>query len=106
VRARAGPVPDGSAAPALAGFPPVIGSASTVLILGSFPGAASLEAGHYYAHPRNLFWPILGELLGQPLSQLGFAERYRIVVERGLAIWDVLSACRRDGSLDSGIRDA
>jgi len=88
------------------GFPPVVSARARVLILGSFPGEASLAAGHYYAHPRNLFWPILAGLLGEPLAELPFEQRYAIVVERGLAIWDVLSACRREGSLDSAIRDA
>lgn len=88
------------------GFPPVIASDARLLILGSFPGEASLAAGHYYAHPRNLFWPILGELLGESLAELPFERRYEIVRARRLAIWDVLSACRRAGSLDSSIRDA
>ena len=88
------------------GFPPVIAADARLLILGSFPGEASLAAGHYYAHPRNLFWPILGELLGEPLPSLPFERRYELVRARRLAIWDVLSACRRAGSLDSAIRDA
>ncbi|HRO59841.1 MAG TPA: DNA-deoxyinosine glycosylase, partial [Burkholderiaceae bacterium] len=88
------------------GFPPVIAADARLLILGSFPGEASLAAGHYYAHPRNLFWPILGELLGEPLIELPFEQRYEFVRVRRIAIWDVLSACRRAGSLDSSIRDA
>lgn len=88
------------------GFPPVAGPDARLLILGSFPSEASLAAGHYYAHPRNLFWRILGEVLGEPLVELPFEQRYRIVRERGIAIWDVHSACRREGSLDSAIRDS
>ena len=88
------------------GFPPVIAADARLLILGSFPGEASLAAGHYYAHPRNLFWPILAELLGEPLTELPFERRYERVRARRIAIWDVLSACRRAGSLDSSIRDA
>jgi hypoxanthine-DNA glycosylase len=88
------------------GFAPVIAPDARLLVLGSFPGEASLAAGHYYAHPRNLFWTILAEVLGEPLTGVAFDERYRIVRMRGIAIWDVLSACRREGSLDSAIREA
>jgi hypoxanthine-DNA glycosylase len=90
----------------LAGLPPVVGPRSRLLVLGSFPGEASLAAGHYYAHPRNQFWPILAHALGQPLPGWPFERRYRAVVEAGLAIWDVFGGCRREGSLDSSIRDA
>jgi len=88
------------------GFPPVVAPDARLLILGSFPSEASLAAGHYYAHPRNQFWPILGELLGEPLTELPFERRYQLVRERGIAIWDVHAACRREGSLDSAIRDS
>lgn len=90
----------------LAGLPPVVGPRSRLLVLGSFPGEASLAAGHYYAHPRNQFWPILAHALGQPLPDWPFERRYRAVVGAGLAIWDVFGGCRREGSLDSSIRDA
>lgn len=92
-------------APPLRGLPPVIAPHSRLLILGSFPGEASLAAGHYYAHPRNLFWPILGEVLGEPLDEWPFERRYEAVLAAGLAIWDVWGACRREGSLDSAIRE-
>ncbi|MCD6673768.1 MAG: DNA-deoxyinosine glycosylase [Burkholderiaceae bacterium] len=92
--------------PPLRGLPPVIAPHSRLLILGSFPGEASLAAGHYYAHPRNLFWPILGQVLGEPLDEWPFERRYETMLAAGLAIWDVWGACRREGSLDSAIRDA
>ena len=90
----------------LQGFEPVVGPASRLLVLGSFPGEASLAAGGYYAHPRNQFWPILAHVLARPLADWPFERRYRAVVAAGLAIWDVYAGCRRDGSLDSSIRDA
>ncbi|MGD9945222.1 MAG: DNA-deoxyinosine glycosylase [Burkholderiaceae bacterium] len=95
-----------AAPPRLRGFPPVIAATSRLLVLGSFPGEASLAAGHYYAHPRNQFWPILSAVLDQPLVDWPFERRYQAVLEAGLGIWDVYDACQREGSLDSRIREA
>jgi len=90
----------------LRGLPPVIGPRTRLLVLGSFPGVASLQAGEYYAHPRNHFWPILSALWGLDLRALPYAQRIDAVRERGLGIWDVYAHCRREGSLDSAIEDA
>lgn len=90
----------------LCGLPPVIGGAARVLILGSFPSAASLAAQQYYAHPRNQFWHILGAVLNQPLPLLDYPARIAFVEAAGIAIWDVFAECERDGSLDAAIRHA
>lgn len=82
----------------------MIGGKPRLLVLGSFPGEASLAQGRYYAHPRNQFWPIVGDLLGEPLAGLDYALRLERLIARGVALWDVLGACRRDGSLDASIR--
>jgi hypoxanthine-DNA glycosylase len=72
------------------------------LILGSLPGAASLRAGEYYAHPRNAFWPILGSVLGfDPAAAYG--RRVAALERARIAVWDVCRAARRPGSLDSAI---
>ncbi len=86
-------------------FPPVSTPQARTLILGSMPGGASLRAGEYYAHSRNLFWPILGELVGAHPS-LPYALRLRHLTDAGLALWDVLQSCERDGSLDASIAPA
>ncbi len=90
----------------LRGLPPVIDHRTRLLVLGSFPSAASLQAGQYYAHPRNQFWPLLSALWNVDLRSLGYAKRLQEVLRRGLGIWDVYAHCRREGSLDSAIRDA
>lgn len=90
----------------LVGLPPVIGSQTRLLVLGSFPGVASLREQRYYGHPQNQFWKILGALWSVDLVALGYAERLDVVRDRGLGIWDVYAACEREGSLDTAIRNA
>lgn len=91
----------------LRGFPPVVAADTHTLILGSFPGEASLAATQYYAHPRNQFWRLLGTVLGEPqLVELAYEERLRRVLSHGIGVWDVLAACTREGSLDAAIRNA
>ena len=83
-------------------FEPIIGQQPRVVILGSMPGVASLEAVQYYAHPRNAFWPIMGELFDiNPTAD--YTSRIRQMASRPLILWDTLKSCRRPGSLDSNI---
>ena len=84
-------------------FAPIIGEEPSVLLLGSMPGGESLRRGQYYAHPRNLFWPFLGEICGAG-PQLAYPARAVRLTEAGVALWDVLKHCEREGSLDSNIR--
>ncbi|KDB09262.1 Hypoxanthine-DNA glycosylase [Burkholderia sp. lig30] len=91
----------------LRGFPPVVGPGTHTLILGSFPGEASLAAAQYYAHPRNQFWRLLGAVFDEPeLHALAYDARLERLLTHGIGIWDVLAACHREGSLDSAIRHA
>lgn len=94
------------AEPLLQGLAPLHSPAARLLVLGSFPGVASLAAQQYYAHPRNQFWPLLAALWQQPLDAWSYARRVDWVRLNGLAIWDVYARCRRPGSLDADIRDA
>lgn len=87
-------------------FPPVVGKKPRVLILGSFPGEASLRLRQYYGHPQNRFWELVGTALGEDLRGLPYAKRLARLKARGIALWDVVAEARRKGSLDSDIRDA
>ena len=85
------------------GFSPVATTDARVLVLGSMPSVASLAKQQYHGHPSNAFGLIMGELFGAR-PELPYEERRRIVCDQGLAVWDVLRACHREGSLDAAIR--
>jgi TDG/mug DNA glycosylase family protein len=83
-------------------FPAVIGADTSILILGSMPGVASLNAQQYYAHPQNHFWRIMGAICGAG-PELPYEQRLQALLRQGLGLWDVLQSCVRGGSLDTAI---
>jgi hypoxanthine-DNA glycosylase len=83
-------------------LPPSVATDCRVLVLGSMPGAASLTAANYYAHPRNRFWPLMGALCDFD-STLPYAERIAALHHAGVGLWDVIGQCERRGSLDADI---
>lgn len=96
-------------APRLSGLPPIVTADTRLLVLGSFPGAASLARQQYYAHPQNQFWKILQALWpAYPLAAGAdsYVARGRWLLDRGLGLWDVYASCEREGSLDTAIRQA
>jgi hypoxanthine-DNA glycosylase len=85
-------------------FPPIASEKSRILILGSMPGEPSLKASEYYAHRRNAFWRIMGELFDASPS-LPYGDRLGRLQSEGVALWDCLRACVRPGSLDTSITE-
>ena len=84
-------------------FAPVFDEQSRLPVLGTMPSVQSRDAGFYYAHPRNRFWPVLAACFGQPLPE-SIAEKTRMLLANGIALWDILASCEIIGSDDSSIR--
>ena len=95
----------GAAAAALPkrSFPPIVDARARALVLGTLPGEESLRRGQYYAHPRNLFWPIVAALF-DAAPAMNYPERLDFVAARGIALWDVCELAEREASADSAIR--
>lgn len=85
-------------------FPPVYGGNSHILILGSFPSAASREVNFYYGHIRNRFWKVLSLVCGEPVPE-DIDGRKEFILAHGLALWDSIASCTVAGSSDASIKD-
>ena len=79
---------------------------SKILILGSMPGVKSLEEQQYYAHPQNRFWKVIGRICKEPkLSELDYNTKLKTLLNNNIAFWDTIKSCKREGSLDSDIKN-
>jgi hypoxanthine-DNA glycosylase len=87
-------------------FPPIFDRNSETLILGTFPSVQSRASGFYYAHPRNRFWPVLSNILTpDAATPSDINEKKRLILDNGLALWDVLDSCDIMGSSDASIKN-
>ncbi len=91
--------------PLLIGLPPLIADGSRVLILGSFPSPISLARQEYYGNPQNHFWPVMEALFGIDRSA-PYVDRTARLFAHGIAVWDVIAECTREGSGDDRIQHA
>ena len=97
------------AKPVLQGLPPLLDANTRLVVLGSFPGVASLRAQQYYGHPQNQFWKIMATLLSPNAAEvlaMPYTERAHWLLSQGVGLWDVYAACERVGSLDGHIQNA
>ncbi|HKL10970.1 MAG TPA: DNA-deoxyinosine glycosylase [Clostridia bacterium] len=86
-------------------FEPILGKNPEILILGTMPSVKSLENREYYGHGRNQFWRIMGDLFGFRRDD-DYELRKRRIIEKKIAVWDVIGSCERKGSLDRDIKNA
>lgn len=86
-------------------FGPVYDENSRILILGSFPSVKSREANFFYGHPMNRFWPLMARILNAETPD-GTEEKRALMLDNGVALWDVLDSCDIAGSSDSSIKNA
>lgn len=84
---------------------PVYDADSKILILGTMPSPKSREAGFYYSHPRNRFWPVLAALFEESLPQTN-EEKRALLLRHRIAVWDVIASCEITGASDTSIRNA
>lgn len=84
-------------------FKPIINDSARIIILGSMPGIKSLTEQQYYAHPQNAFWRIMSSLFDFD-THASYEQRLALLQSGGVALWDVLHSCKREGSLDSMIQ--
>ena len=85
-------------------FDPVVNPHTRLLVLGSLPGEKSLAEGRYYAHKQNAFWYLMSQVIGVDLAPLEYPARLATLLAHGVGLWDVIAEARRDGSLDSNIK--
>ena len=85
-------------------FPPIVNNDSQILILGTMPGDRSLQLQQYYGHAGNHFWKILFTLFNMPFTK-DYEVRRQLLIDHGIALWDVLRACECEGSSDNNIKN-
>lgn len=83
-------------------FPSLSNPEATVLLLGTMPGVKSLEMNQYYGHPQNNFWRLVAAVFNEEVPT-DYSQKRQMLLRNKIAVWDVLQACERPGSLDSAI---
>ena len=102
------------------GFEPVFDQHSRVLVLGSFPSVLSRANAFYYGNPQNRFWRVMAACLGVPVPpnegdplasgepatlDASIAAKRAMLLNGGVALWDVIESCDIKGSSDASIKN-
>ena len=102
------------------GFEPVFDRRSRGLVLGSFPSVLSGANTFYYGNPQNRFWRVMAACLGVPVPpnegdalasgepatlDASVAAKRAMLLNGGVALWDVIESCDIKGSSDASIRN-
>ena len=102
------------------GFEPVFDERSRVLMLGSFPSVLSRANAFYYGNPQNRFWRVMAACLGAPVPpnegdpladgtpatlDASIAAKRFMLLDGGVALWDVIESCDIKGSSDASIKN-
>lgn len=85
-------------------IPPLYDQNSKILILGSFPSVKSREQMFFYGHPQNRFWKVIAGIYGADVP-ITMAEKRSLLLNMGIAVWDVIGSCDIEGSADSTIKN-
>lgn len=85
------------------GFPPLFDKNSKILILGSFPSVKSREQNFYYGNKQNRFWGLLGKAFCAAAETV--SDRKQLCIANGIALWDIVTSCEIEGSMDSDIKN-
>lgn len=83
---------------------PVFDTHSKIMILGSFPSVKSREGKFFYHHSQNRFWKVLAGILKCEVPDT-ISEKREMLLNHGIAVWDVIASCEIEGSSDSSIKN-
>ncbi|MDR1195699.1 MAG: DNA-deoxyinosine glycosylase [Endomicrobium sp.] len=85
-------------------FAPLKGKSPKVLILGTMPGGAALMKKEYYGYEHNAFWKIMFDIFEASFTT-DYEIRKNLLKNNGIALWDTIASCEREGSSDTAIKN-
>lgn len=87
-------------------FKPVGSPNPEIIIIGTAPGAKSLEEKKIYQDPRNCFWKIIADLYNNGKEFATYQEGVDCLIKNKIAVLDIYESGDREGSADANIQNA